>query len=151
MLILVRPSEMLAYVGQSLGPSDWLVVDQTLIDLFAKVTDDHNWIHVDSERAKRELPGGVPIAHGFLTVSLLPRLTRTIFQISHYSKSLNYGANRIRLTAAVPSGSRIRLKLDVKDVVLLDGATRMTFHNIVEIDGSNAPALIAETIFQYYD
>jgi acyl dehydratase len=151
MLTLARPSDMLAHAGKRLGPSEWLTVDQWLIDLFARATDDHNWLHVDIERAKRELPGGATIAHGFLTLSLLPRLTRTIFTIAEFSRGLNYGSNRIRFAGAVPSGSRIRLHLHVKDVRAVDDAVRMTFDNTVEVENAERPALVAETIYQYYD
>jgi acyl dehydratase len=150
-MLLARPSDMLAHTGQRLGPSEWFVIDQALIDLFARVTDDHNWIHVDVERAKGELPGGATIAHGFLTLSLLPRLTRTIFEIAEFSKGLNYGANRIRFTGEVPSGSQIRLHLQVKDVRFVNEAVRMTFDNLVEVEGRERPALVAETIYQYYE
>jgi acyl dehydratase len=150
-MLLLRLSDMSANIGRRLGPSEWLAIDQPLIDLFARVTDDHNWIHVDVERAKRDLPGGATIAHGFLTLSLLPRLTRTIFEIAEFSRGLNYGANRIRFTGEVPSGSRIRLHLQVKDVRLVNDAVRMTFDNLVEVEGQQRPALVAETIYQYYE
>ena len=151
MLTLACPSDMMAHSGKNLDPSDWLAIDQPLIDLFAQATDDHNWIHVDADRASRELPGGVTIAHGFLTLSLLPRLTRTIFSIANTSRGINYGANRIRFTGAVPCGSRIRLHLKVMDVRLMDDATRMTFDNRVEVEAHERPALVAETIYQYYN
>jgi acyl dehydratase len=150
-MLLTRPSDMSAHIGRRLGPSEWLAIEQHLIDLFAQLTDDHNWIHVDVERAKRELPGGTTIAHGFLTLSLLPRLTRTIFKIAEFSKGLNYGSNRIRFTGDVPSGSRIRLHLQVKNVQQVDGATRMMFDNLIEVEGRERPALVAETIYQYYE
>lgn len=151
MLILARPSDLLAHKGRRLGTSEWLTVDQTIIDMFARATNDHNWIHVDTERAKQELPGGVTIAHGFLTLALLPRMTDTIFKIANYSKSLNYGANRVRFTGAVPSASRICLLLDLKDVTAVDGAARATFGNTVEVESVEKPVLFAETIYQYYD
>jgi acyl dehydratase len=94
-MLLPCPSAMLAHIGQRLGPSAWLVVDQPTIDLFARTTDDHNWIHVDVERARRELSGGKTIAHGFLTLSLPPRLTRTIFTIAEFSKSLRADPQRM--------------------------------------------------------
>jgi len=150
-MLLARPSDMTANIGRDLGPSKWLAIEQPLIDLFARMTDDHNWIHVDVERAKRDLPGGATIAHGFLTLSLLPRLTRTIFEIAQFSKGLNYGSNRIRFTGEVPSGSRIRLHLHVKDVQVVNDGVRMTFDNLVEVEGRERPALVAETIYQYYD
>lgn len=150
-MLLARPSEMLAHVGRTLEPSEWLVIDQSLIDQFAQLTDDHNWIHVDSARAARELPGGTTIAHGFLTLSLVPRLTRTIFDIVEFAKGLNYGANRIRFTGEVPSGSRIRLHIFVKEVQRNENVIRMILENKVEVEGRDRPALVAETIYQYYE
>lgn len=150
-MLLARPSDMLAHVGHRLGPSEWLEIGQPLIDRFAQATDDYNWIHVDADRAKRELPSGTTIAHGFLTLALLPRMTRTIFEIAQFSKGLNYGANRIRFTGDVPCGSRIRLHLQVKDVRIKEDTVRMTFDNLVEVSDRQRPALIAETIYQYYD
>lgn len=85
-MLLARPSDMLAHVGHRLDPSEWLAIEQPLIDRFAQATDDYNWIHVDAERAKRELPSGTTIAHGYLTLALLPRLTRTIFAFAQFSK-----------------------------------------------------------------
>lgn len=150
-MLLARPSEMLKHVGRTLGPSEWLVIEQLLIDQFAQLTDDHNWIHVDIVRAADELPGGTTIAHGFLTVSLLPRMTRTIFDIAEYTKGLNYGSNRIRFTGEVPSGARIRLHLFIKEVIRNDNIIRMILENKVEVEGRERPALVAETIYQYYE
>ena len=117
MLEIETPAAMAEWVGRKLGTSEWFTVDQKTIDLFAEATGDHQWIHVDVERAAREMPGGKTIAHGFLTLSLLPRLAPTIYRIKQRSRALNYGTNKVRFTAMVPSGSRVRLHLTVKAVL----------------------------------
>src|SRR6202023_856552 len=116
MLELERPGDLAQYVGKEIGVSDWFTVDQAIIDKFAEATGDHQWIHVDVERAKREMPGGKTIAHGYLTLSLVPRLGQTIYRVKHRSRGLNYGSNRIRFTGQVPAGSRIRLRTKIKAV-----------------------------------
>src|SRR5256886_7536962 len=103
------PKDLLKLVGRELGPSEWMTVDQAMIDKFAEATGDHQWIHVDVERAKREMPGGKTIAHGYLTLSLVPRLAQTIYRVKHRSRGLNYGSNQIPFTGQVPAGSRILL------------------------------------------
>ncbi len=139
------PNDMKNHIGEQLGVSEWVTVDQAMIDKFAEATGDHQWIHVDVERAKAEMPGGKTIAHGFLTLSLLPRLGATIWAITHRSRGLNYGLNKLRFTAPVPVGARVRLKqtlLAADDVK--DGGVRLTFENVMEIEGSAQPALVAE-------
>jgi acyl dehydratase len=151
MIEIERPTDLLAYVGKEIGVSDWLTVDQGTIDKFAEATGDHQWIHVDVERAKREMPGGRTIAHGYLTLSLVPRMSQTIYRIKHRSHGLNYGSNRVRFTAPVPAGSRIRVRQKIKAVDPVDGGVRVTSENTVEIEGEARPALIAETISMMFD
>ncbi|MBW8269568.1 MaoC family dehydratase [Caldovatus aquaticus] len=151
MLEVERPADMAAHVGRKLGVSDWFTVDQKTIDLFAEATGDHQWIHVDVERARRELPGGRTIAHGYLTLSLLPRLAPTIYRIRNRSRGINYGSNKVRFTAPVPAGSRIRLHLTLKACEPIPGGQRLTFENVMEIEGSDRPVLVAETLSQVYD
>ncbi len=141
------PADMKKHIGEEFGVSDWVTVDQSMIDKFAEATGDHQWIHVDVERAKREMPGGKTIAHGFLTLSLLPRLGANIWAIKKRSRGINYGLNKLRFTAPVPVGSRVRLrqKLLAADDVK-DGGIRMTFENTMEIDGQTQPALVAEAL-----
>lgn len=145
------PQQMKNHLGEDFGVSEWVTIDQAMIDKFAEATGDHQWIHVDVERAKRELPGGRTIAHGFLTLSLVPRLSANIWRIERRSRALNYGLNKLRFTAPVPVGSRVRLrqKLLAADDVK-DGGIRMTFENTVEIDGQTQPALIAEGLSIVY-
>ena len=128
-----------------------VTVDQRTIDLFAEATGDHQWIHIDSERAKRELPGGRTIAHGFLTLSLLPRLGPTIYTIRKKSRGINYGSNKVRFTAMVPSGSRVRLHATLKACEAIQGGVRLTVENEMEVEGNPRPCLVAETLSQVYD
>jgi acyl dehydratase len=122
-----------------------------MIDLFAEATGDHQWIHVDVDRAKREMPDGRTIAHGYLTLSLIPRMAQTIFRIRNRARGVNYGTNKVRFTAPVPSGARIRLHLTLKAAESVEGGTRMVFENLVEVEGAERPALVAETISVSYD
>lgn len=151
MLEVDHPADMKAYIGKSVGISDWVLVDQPMINAFADATGDHQWIHVDVERARREMPGGKTIAHGYLTLSLLPRLGDSIYRIRKTSRAINYGANRVRFTAPVPSGSRVRLHQVLKGVEDVQGGVRMTFESTVELEGSDKPALVAETLFMAFD
>lgn len=151
MLVVERPADMKTHVGQKLGVSAWVTVDQAMIDKFADATGDHQWIHVDVERAKREMPGGKTIAHGFLTLSLLAGLAHQIYEIRQRSRGINYGSNKVRFTAPVPVGSRVRLSQTLKNVEEIGGGVRMTFESTMEIEGGARPALIAETLNLAYD
>ena len=108
MLEIETIADLPKHIGQKLGTSDWLVVDQKMIDQFAEATGDHQWIHIDVERAKSEMPGGKTIAHGYLTLSLLPKLNQGIWRVKKRSRGVNYGSNKVRFTAPVPAGSRVR-------------------------------------------
>jgi acyl dehydratase len=145
MRVIDTPQHMKNHIGEEFGVSDWVTVDQAMIDKFAEATGDHQWIHVDVDRARTEMPGGKTIAHGFLTLSLVPRLSATIWRLERRTRGINYGMNKLRFTAPVPVGSRVRLrqKLLAADDVK-DGGVRMTFENVVEIEGQAQPALIAE-------
>jgi acyl dehydratase len=141
-----------AHIGQRLGSSDWIVVDQTMIDRFAEATGDHQWIHVDVERAKREMPGGRTIAHGYLTLSLLPRLNANIYTIKSRKRGVNYGSNKVRFTAPVPSGARVRGHLTLKAIEPMGkGCSRLVTEATVEVEGSERPALVAETLSLVYE
>lgn len=150
-LVLAHAADLAAYVGRPLGASDWVCLDQPKIDAFAALTGDDHWIHVDVERAAREMPEGKTIVHGFLVLSLIPFLQRSVYTIQHRGKGLNYGCNRVRFTAPVPVGSRVRLQQSVKDCVRLASSTRITFECTMEIEGHERPALVAETILQIFD
>jgi acyl dehydratase len=146
-----KPGDMQRYVGQKLGTSDWVVVDQDKIDAFAKLTGDDNWIHVDVERARRELPDGKTIAHGLLTLSLMPHLAAQTLKIRQRSRSINYGSNKIRYPAPVKCGARLRLHRSLEKFEPVEGGARLTFSNVMEIEGEERPAMAAESISVVYE
>ena len=147
MLTVETPKDLKQHIGKTLGPSDWITVDQAMIDKFADVTGDHQWIHVDVERAKKEMPGGKTIAHGYLTLSLLPRLAPTLLKVNKRKRGINYGSNKIRFTNPVPAGSRIRLKQTIKNVEdVPDNGVRITSEMVIEVEGQERPALVAEVL-----
>jgi acyl dehydratase len=151
MLTVEYPKDLKQHVGQPLGPSEWVTVDQPMIDRFAEATGDHQWIHVDVERARREMPGGKTIAHGYLTLSLVPRLASTLVRVEKRRHGVNYGSNKVRFISPVPAGARVRLRqriLDVEDVA--GNGVRVTSEMTVEIEGQERPALVAETIGVQY-
>lgn len=151
-LVLEHPADLAAHVGgPPLGASDWLLLDQEKVSAFAALTGDDHWIHVDVERAAREMPQGRTIVHGFLVLSLIPYLQRAIYTVRRRGRGLNYGCNRVRFTAPVPTGSRVRLRQSVLACVRVDGGTRITFESTMEIEGQERPALVAETLLQIFD
>jgi len=147
MVVITSIDGAQALVGRELGVSDWLTVDQQRINDFAEVTGDHQWIHVDVERAQAESPYRTPIAHGFLTLSLIPALSKDNFRVENAKLAINYGLNKVRFLSAVPVDSRIRVRSELADAVRVDDATvNMTVKHIVEIDGVDKPAAVAEMI-----
>ncbi len=151
MLTVESPGAMKALVGQELGVSSWMTIDQDRINKFAEATGDFQWIHVDVERAKTEMPGGKTIAHGFLTLSLVAGLGGETHDIKNRSRGINYGSNKVRFTSPVPVGSRVRLRQKLLKVEDIAGGVRLFYENQIEIEGSDRPALIAETIALAYD
>lgn len=153
MLEIEKPTDLLAYAGKEIGVGDWLTVTQEMIDTFADATGDHQWIHVDVERARREIPGGRTIAHGYLTLSLMPQLGRSVLSIRSRSRAINYGSNRIRYIAPVHSGNRIRVRQSLKKVEPVEGGVRLTWDSTVEVetDGIVRAAVAAETIVLAFD
>ena len=145
-----HPNEMHKYVGQEIGVSDWVDVSQVRINQFADATGDHQWIHVDVERAKKEMPGGKTIAHGFLTLSLIPMLGAEILRVTGVTRGINYGSNKIRFTNMVPVGSRVRARQKLLAVEPKAGGLQMTNEVTIEIEGQERPACIAETISLVY-
>ena len=134
-------------IGQELGVSDWLEIDQKRINDFADVTGDHQWIHVDVERAKAESPYRTPIAHGFLTLSLIPALSKDNFRVENAKLAINYGLNKVRFLAAVPVDSRVRVRSELADAAKVDDNTvNLTVRHTIEIDGVDKPAAVAEMI-----
>ena len=151
MLEIETIADLPKHIGQKLGSSDWLVVDQKMIDQFAEATGDHQWIHVDVERAKRELPGGKTIAHGYLTLSLLPRMAPTLMSFTGRRRGVNYGSNKIRFISPVPAGSRIRLRQRLVNAEeTKDGGVRITSEMTIEVEGGERPAMVAETMGVVY-
>jgi acyl dehydratase len=143
--------ELRKLVGQEVGTSDWLVVTQDMIDRFADVTGDHQWIHVDRQRAERESPFQTTIAHGFLTLSLLTQLQSQAVQMGGERKmGLNYGLNRVRFTNPVRAGARIRSRSAVKSVDDIAGGVQVTWQITVELENEEKPALVAEWIGRMY-
>ena len=139
--------ELKSLVGQELGTSKWIEISQERINKFADATGDHQWIHVDTERAKTELPGGTTIAHGFLTLSLLPRIVQDIYKVKGVRHSLNYGSDRIRFTAPVPAGSRVRGRYTLKAAEdVKNNGLKIIGEITVEIEGEDRPACVAESI-----
>jgi acyl dehydratase len=140
-------AELKAVLGEEIGVSDWVIVSQERIDRFAEATGDDQWIHVDVERARRELPYGNTIAHGLLTLSLLPSFFRSVLRIECVTNSLNYGSNRVRYLAPVPAGSRLRGRIRLQEAVdVPPNGLRATWHTVVELEGSDRPACVADTI-----
>ena len=146
MLQVETVADLKAYVGKQLGTSEWLTITQPMIDAFAEATGDFNWIHVDVERAKREMPGGKTIAHGYLTQSLIPKLSKTVYGVNRKGKSFNYGSNKVRFTSPVQSGARVRLVQALKELHETDLGTRLVTDCVMEIEGAAKPAMIAEVL-----
>jgi acyl dehydratase len=137
-------------VGREVVISDWLVVTQARIDAFADATDDHQWIHVDADRARAETPFGTTIAHGFLTLSLLTSLLRDSVAVEGSRMTLNYGLNRVRFVSSVPSGSRVRARIVLGGTEDLGDSLQVTWSITVEREGGDRPAVVAEWIVRYY-
>jgi acyl dehydratase len=143
-------SELAACVGQEVAVSEWIVVTQQQVNLFAEATGDHQWIHVDVERA-RQGPFGAPIAHGFLTLSLLPKFFESALEVTETRMGVNYGLNRVRFTAPVPVGSRLRAKLKLLACDAIEGnGYQMTWGVTVEREGSDKPVCVAESLTRRY-
>ncbi len=141
-------SDLEKLAGQEVGVSDWHTIDQNRVNLFADATGDHQWIHVDVERAKKEMGG--PIAHGFLTLSLLPMLGAEVLRVEGVSRGINYGSDKVRFTNMVPVGSKVRLRQKCLSVEPKSGGKQMKMEATVEIEGQDRPALVAESITVLY-
>jgi len=134
--------------GTTLGPTDWVEVTQDRIDLFADATDDHQWIHVDPDRAAGG-PFGSTIAHGLLTLSLLPRFMHDLYRVEGVTMAVNYGFNKVRFITPVPVGAKLRAHAVVQDVTSLEGAVQAALVTTVEIDGAPKPAAVIESVVRY--
>ena len=143
--------QLRSQTGKEIGVSDWHEVTQSQIDRFAEVTGDHQWIHLDQDRAKRESPYGTTIAHGFLTVSMLPQLIDEAVTIEgNFKMRVNYGFNRLRFTGAVPSGARIRARFTLSSIKDVEGGVELAWLTTVEVEGRDKPALVAEWLGRTY-
>lgn len=149
-LIINNYEEFAAYEGKELGSSEWLTVDQDRINMFADATLDHQWIHVDTERAKAESPYKSTIAHGYLTLSLLPHLWEQIIQVNNITMLVNYGMDKMRFGQAVLTGSRVRLVAKLHGIQNLRGICKAEVEITIEIEGQRKPALQGIATFLYY-
>lgn len=143
--------ELKSLVGEEVGASDWFEVSQERINAFADATEDHQWIHIDAERARRSSPFGTTIAHGFLTLSLLPELASQSVQVKgDFKMGINYGLNRLRFVSPVLSGSRVRARFTLQAVEEVTNGIQVTWAVTVEAEGGQKPALVAEWLVRYY-
>lgn len=136
--------------GAELGTSDWIEVTQDRVNTFADATDDHQWIHVDVERAEKESPFGGPIGHGYLTLSLLIPLWSQMLTVTDATMGINYGLNKVRFPSPVPVGSRIRLVATLLDVEEIKGGLQVTASAVIEREGGDKPLCVAEPVFRFY-
>jgi acyl dehydratase len=144
-------NELKSLVGQEVGTSDWLEVTQSRINDFANATEDHQWIHIDVERARTDSPFHTTIAHGFLTLSLLPHLAAQAVKVEgDFKMGINYGLNRLRFVSPVPAGSRLRARFTLQSVEDFQGGNQITWSVTAETEGGQKPALVAEWLVRYY-
>ena len=150
-LVIPDPAAIAKHVGTKLGTSDWTTVTQERIDAFADATGDRQWIHCDVERARRESPWKQTIAHGYLTLSLAPALLRELVEVENCSAVVNTGIEKMRLSAPVPAGARVRMGAELRDARELPrGGVRAAFSLRFEVEGSAKPACIANVIYVYF-
>jgi acyl dehydratase len=144
-------AQLKAFKGQEIGPGGWHRVTQEQVNLFAEATGDYQWIHVDPARARRESPFGGPVAHGYLTLSLLPMLTAQISQFEGAKARVNYGLNRVRFTAPVPVGANVRIRATLQEVEEeADGGVKLTWLVSYEVEGASKPVCVAESLAKLY-
>ena len=141
-------AEFVAAEGTQLGPTEWLEITQDRVNLFADATDDHQWIHVDPARAA-EGPFGGAIAHGLLTLSLIPHFTHQLYSVDNVKMAINYGYNKVRFITPVPVGAKLRARAEISSVTQLDSGVQATLSTTVEIQGSDKPAAVAESIVRF--
>jgi acyl dehydratase len=150
-VVIPSVSALKSFVGQRLGPSEWVTVGQEQIDAFARATGDHQWIHVDVDRARRESPFGGPIAHGYLTIALAPVLLPMLVEVKGVRMAVNYGLEKMRLPAPVPAGGRVRLTAELKNVrEMPSGAAHTTIGLVFEVEGGDKPVCTADAIYLYF-
>ncbi len=143
-------AELKQLVGQEVAVSDWLTISQERVNQFAEATGDHQWIHLDVERAKKESPFGGTIAHGFLTLSLLPAMMESAIHMADVKMGVNYGLNKVRFPAPVPVGSRVRAHMKLLSVEDIEGGAQLIWQVTVMREGSEKPVCVAEPVFRRY-
>ncbi len=143
-------AELPSFKGQVLGVSDWFDITQERVNTFADATDDHQWIHVDVERANAESPFGGPIGHGFLTLSLFVPMWSQVLTVTDVGMAVNYGVNKVRFPAPVPVGSRIRLTATLVDVEEVKGGLQLVVGGVIEREGGDKPVCVAESVTRFY-
>jgi acyl dehydratase len=146
--VFTGADDLVGAVGERLGPSEWVLIEQKRIDLFAEATGDDQWIHVDRERAKSG-PFGATIAHGYLTMSMLPILVRQLYRVEGVKMGVNYGSNRVRFINPVREGSHVRAATEIAAVEPIGPAVQVTFRTTIEIEGEGKPACVAEHISRF--
>ena len=139
-----------ALEGEEVGLSEWVVIDQHRIDQFAEATADYQWIHVDTERAAREMPDGKTIAHGYLTLALIPALTGKFVEVENLARAINFGLNKVRFYTPVPVGAKLRARATVLQARRRAGALLLTSEVRLEVEGERKPACVAETLGMYF-
>ncbi|WP_019141125.1 MaoC family dehydratase [Noviherbaspirillum massiliense] len=142
--------ELKSLVGQEVAVSDWVLISQERIQLFADATGDHQWIHLDAERARKESPYGTTIAHGFLTLSLLPMMMESAISMPNAKMGVNYGLNKVRFPAPVPAGSKVRGRMSLISVEEIDRGAQMVWQVTMEREGGDKPVCVAESITRRY-
>jgi acyl dehydratase len=148
--IITSIDDAKALEGQEIGLSDWTIIDQNRIDQFAEATTDYQWLHVDTERAARELPEGKTIAHGYLTLALIPALTGDFIEVKNLTRAINFGLNKVRFYTPLLTGSRVRARVTVKQARRRAGALLLTSEVRIEIEDERKPACVAETLGMYF-
>ena len=139
-----------ALIGEEVGLSDWIVIDQHRIDQFAEATSDYQWIHVDVDRAAKEMPEGKTIAHGYLTLALIPALTGNFIKVENLTRAVNFGLNKVRFYVPIPVGSRLRARATVLQARKRGGALLLMSEIRGEVEGQRKPACVAETLGMYF-
>jgi acyl dehydratase len=143
-------AQLQAAVGHEVALSEWVLIDQARIDAFADATQDHQWIHVDVERCRRESPFGTPVAHGFLTLSLISGMFESAIQLTGARMVINYGLNKVRFPAPVPVDSRVRARMTLRTVTPVDSAVQLEWEVTIEREGGTRPVCVAELLIRRY-
>ncbi len=143
-------AELKDLIGQEVAQSEWVEISQERVNAFADATGDHQWIHIDVERAKLESPFGGPIAHGFLTLSLLPMLVANAIKLTYVKMGVNYGLNKVRFPSPVPVGSRVRARLKLLEIEDIKDGAQLTWEVTIEREGQDKPVCVAESISRAY-